>query len=309
MSPIPKGTIRCIVRAGEERKIVHRSVFPLQTREDVVSGLHGMGVFRVDYLDAKWLLGFEMLSVDVDLERVTAPPEPPKVIETLRTVDAAQEPSIRAGTNFANEVYDAEVEALFKRVHDTRVSLDLYDNAVLNYTKQKHGFCERKVTTEEIVNAAELVLEHVKSFPELYLHRPDSQQPVTSAQDSVAKLAHLREYLQKRVLLIIGGVPVPKRIDWMETMLDVRPEWPETSPDGNHHLVASIERRIREGKIGAIIIANDLIRHGTFYSIRDAAAAHKVPVAYAAKCGTGQLNLAFDHLDVVLAKRNGHAAG
>lgn len=313
MTPIPKGTVRCVVRLGQERKEILRSNTPEQTRDEVVNGLHGMGVFRLDYIGPKWMLGFEVLTVDVDIERVTAPPEaPPEAPKDASNDPQKEQPAVDT------IAADPQPESLSANLTDEIVAIhsrvDFITKAVGTYTyvatqamKQKFGVkaTATYVSRDELVQAAEHLRDLVMALPELYLWKPPASCESEELDcESTTSYEKLRERLRSQSLVIVGGVPIPQRLDEVEKILGARPEWPETSQDSNSHVVDSIERRMREGKIAAVIIAHDLIRHRTFYAMRDAAAKYGVPIAYASKAGIGKLRMALSEIEEMLGKKS-----
>lgn len=286
-----------------------RSENPQQTREDVIQGLHGMGVFRIDYLGQRWMLGFEVLKVDVDIEKVTAPSVAPKAAP-LEADQPPAEPSPEEPSpqeQLPTHVAD-ELSAIDTRVGLIQKSIAAYAHATALATMQKFGFGsnEPHIEAEELMRSAEHLRDLVAALPELYLWKP--QEPAGDEDASGCQNASescyekLRESLRGRSLVIVGGVPIKQRLDELENILGIRPEWPETTQDGNMRVAESLFRRMREGKIGAIIIADSLIRHNTFYMIRDSAASYGVPLAYAAKAGIGKLKMALEKLEEQLTK-------
>lgn len=349
-SPIPAKiaaiATSCVVRIGYERKEVFRSADVAETRADVVSGLHGMGEFRIDYMNDHWIIHQEFLSVDVDIERVTAPPaEPPaeSPVEPHATESHTAEPRIAEPHDAQpDESHTAcapsclisptaddpmgyrsptfslppeklallmdEISAIDTRINDVKQALELYRESAVIVVEKKFG-----VGRDRPSNAPkacfEMLQECVAAFPEMYAYLPPTGIPPSDIADEPASAQQqayprLREHLRSRSLVIVGGLPIPQRMDWVENALGVRPEWLETTPNGHaSSLVMAVDHRMRDDKIGAIIIAHDLIRHNTFYQLRNSAATRRVPLAFASKCGNGQLSVALGQLERILRQR------
>lgn len=336
-SPIPSKAVRCVVRLGSERKELLRSASVAETRSDVVSGLHGMGDFRIDYMDERWIIAQEFLTVTVDIERVTAPPKtPPTVCEEITSSDTPQTDALlnkcsavlseRCLTLASSLPPDKlallmdEISAIDMRVYDVKQALELYRDAAVTGVEKKFGIGKDRPSNAPKA-CFEMLQECVAAFPELYAYAPpsfDSQHPDdsnasnASVDPSAQQRAYprLREHLRTRTLVIVGGMPIPQRMDWVENALGVRPVWMETTPNGNPaSVVTSVDHGMRDDKIGAVIIANGLIRHNTFYQLRNSAATRKVPLAYASKCGNGQLFIALGQLERILRQRANESMG
>lgn len=321
--PIPSKATRCVVRFGSERKELFRSTNVMETRADVAAGLHGMGEFRIDYMDDRWIIYQEFLTVDVDIERVTAPPDPPAgvtVDTTPPNVLPAEKPEGEQieYSSVTQRTYDApafslspeklallleEISAIDTRIHDVKQALELYREAAVIVAEKKFGVGKDRPSNAPKA-CVEMLQECVAAFPEMYAYRPPSDVSKELELSQQQAYPRLREHLRTRSLIIVGGLPVQQRMDWVENALGVRPEWLETTPNGNaSSLVTSVDHRMRDDKIGAIIIAQDLIRHNTFYQLRNSAAIRHVPLAFASKCGNGQLSIALGQLERILRQR------
>lgn len=79
-------------------------------------------------------------------------------------------------------------------------------------------------------------------------------------------------------------------------MLDFEVEWIETSPSSTGS-TSALERRVREGRVAAVVILEGLIGHKHYEPVVAAARQAGIPVAYGGRAGTASLRSAFEEID------------
>jgi hypothetical protein len=101
------------------------------------------------------------------------------------------------------------------------------------------------------------------------------------------------------VVVIIGGVVKPEKLDRLREHLGFEVEWIETTMNGTGS-TAALERRIRDRHVAAVIVLDGLISHKHSQQIVDAARQTDVPLAYGGTAGIGKLKEAFEQLEACL---------
>ncbi len=97
-------------------------------------------------------------------------------------------------------------------------------------------------------------------------------------------------------LLLAGGMLVPEKITSIKERFGLDVEWhviDHDSPRGEN----TLERRVRGGKVGAIVLLEGVMRHTTWKSVVDACDSAGVPYAMGDKAGTASLEAAFNELE------------
>jgi hypothetical protein len=142
--------------------------------------------------------------------------------------------------------------------------------------------------------------------------RPSQKEPVTALGAALAKAklvedkkapaaAHswpklpLLRALEGPILLA-GGMLVPEKIVSIKERFGFDVEWhviDHDSPRGEN----TLEKRVRAGKVGAVILLEGVMRHSTWKSIVDACDNASVAYAMGDKAGTASLEAAFNDLE------------
>lgn len=110
------------------------------------------------------------------------------------------------------------------------------------------------------------------------------------------ELPRLSERAADAAVVLFGGVRKPEKLDMLRSRLDFEVEWIETSANGTGS-TSSLERRVREGHVAAVVILEGLIGHKHYEPVVAAARQAGVPVAYGGRAGTGSLRSAFEEID------------
>lgn len=103
-------------------------------------------------------------------------------------------------------------------------------------------------------------------------------------------------------LVLLGGVVKQDKLDRLKKHLGGEVEWIATD-HGNPQGIAALERRVREGRVGAVVVLEELIGHRHFAPIADAARHAGVPLAYGAKAGKASLARALAEVEAMLTPK------
>lgn len=109
-------------------------------------------------------------------------------------------------------------------------------------------------------------------------------------------LPRLTERAADRAVVMLGGVRKPEKLDKLHQRIDFEVEWIETSA-GSTGSTSTLERRIREGNVAAVVILEGLIGHKHYEPVVAAARQAGTPVAYGGRAGTASLRSAFEEIN------------
>jgi hypothetical protein len=90
---------------------------------------------------------------------------------------------------------------------------------------------------------------------------------------------------------VFGGVRKATKSSWLGERVDFEVEWIDTSPSSTSSTTV-LERRIRDGRIAALVVLDGLVGHKHVEPLIAAARQTSVPVAYAGRGGTASLEQA-----------------
>ncbi len=105
----------------------------------------------------------------------------------------------------------------------------------------------------------------------------------------------------ERPLVLLGGVVKQEKLERLKKHLGAEVEWIATD-NGNPQGIASLERRVREGRVGAVVVLEELIGHRHFSPVVDAARQVMMPIAYGAKAGKASIVRALQDIESMLGK-------
>jgi len=127
---------------------------------------------------------------------------------------------------------------------------------------------------------------------------------VTPEEDEGAAWPELPKLLAlcaERPLVLLGGVVKQEKLERLKKHLGAEVEWIATD-NGNPQGIASLERRVREGRVGAVVVLEELIGHRHFSPVVDAARQVMMPIAYGAKAGKASIVRALQDIEAMLGK-------
>lgn len=142
-------------------------------------------------------------------------------------------------------------------------------------------------------------LTHKLQFPEAVVQQVAEKPPSRPTQDDELEddpetpgdYPKLREAATKRPVVLMGGIPKQSKLQKVAQRLGFEPEWIETQNAVRG--VQSLEKRILDQNISAVVILEGLIGHPQFKPIITATRQTGTPVAYGDTAGTGALRRAF----------------
>ena len=115
------------------------------------------------------------------------------------------------------------------------------------------------------------------------------------------ELPRLLALCAERPLVLLGGVVKQEKLDRLKKHLGAEVEWIATD-NGNPQGIASLERRVREGRVGAVVVLEELIGHRHFSPVVDAARQVVMPIAYGAKAGKASIVRALQDIEGMLGR-------
>ncbi len=182
-----------------------------------------------------------------------------------------------------------------------------------------HELARPKVPVDP-ARAAERLLAAVQSLPELALAPTKSVAPAPeqspalpraprstgTVSDSAAAsvndgLPHLTTATSRGPLVIVGGAPHKERLSHLPAELLQHIEWVDTTRQGTH-AIGNLERRIREGRLAALVLLELLVQHRHSDPLISAARSVGLPHGYGGKGGKGALGEALASIERALSR-------
>lgn len=121
-----------------------------------------------------------------------------------------------------------------------------------------------------------------------------------TAAGAGGSLSALVERCKGRKLVIIGALAGRQKSGLFPEVLAERIEWVDTERDGVH-AIGNLPQRIRQERVGAVVILDRAVQHKHTEPIVAAARDSGTPVAFAGKGGRASLLRAVEQLDARLA--------
>jgi hypothetical protein len=118
---------------------------------------------------------------------------------------------------------------------------------------------------------------------------------VTAVPDGAA-LAALTAHCLGRKLVVIGALAGRRKEGVLPPPLEERTEWVDTERDGVH-AIGNLPQRIRQNRVGAVVILDRAVQHKHTEPIVAAARDTNTPIAFAGKGGNASLLRAVEQLD------------
>jgi hypothetical protein len=176
----------------------------------------------------------------------------------------------------------------------------------------QHALSRPKLEPLSPRQAAERLYRLVVALPELeHLARTESHEsaatpPAAQASTSTQlepcaavetqQLPALQAHCADRRLVVIGALAGRRKTGAFPQALEARTEWVDTERDGVH-AIGNLPQRIRQGRVGAIVILDKLVQHKHTDPVIAAARESHTPVAFAGKGGRASLLRALTELD------------
>jgi hypothetical protein len=127
-------------------------------------------------------------------------------------------------------------------------------------------------------------------------------QQLSNLQVEQSPWPHLFGVMAKAPLVIVGGPPHLERLNALPQGSLGHVEWIDTTRQGTH-AIGNLERRIRDQRIGAIVILEGLVQHRHTDPLISAARIADLPHCFAGKGGRAALLQALKELESRLAQR------
>jgi hypothetical protein len=120
----------------------------------------------------------------------------------------------------------------------------------------------------------------------------------------VPPLPLLARACERGPVVLIGGIVKHDKVQVVQERFQIPVEWIPTRRSTNT-AIASMEKRVREGRIAAVVVLHGLMAHKHFDPLVAAARQINLPFAYADKAGLGSIARAFEEIERSLARREG----
>lgn len=211
-------------------------------------------------------------------------------------------------------------------VDAVRQALDVYalavEHALTSQFAQAHSLRQPSAPAVDAATSAQRLLAAVQALPELVREpspppkvegahpapvvstpasKPsDASPPITS--QGLALGALLAAAARAPIVVVGGGklgglralpAPLPSLVEWVET-----------SRQGTH-AIGNLERRIRDGRLSALVLVEGALGHKHTDPLLGAARRVGLPFAFAGRGGQRALERAFHELELSLRKRDG----
>jgi hypothetical protein len=131
-------------------------------------------------------------------------------------------------------------------------------------------------------------------------------EPDEGDADERVDLPHLQQTTRERPLVLVGGISKQEKLERLQSRYGIQVEWVETQRAGTH-AIATLEQRVRDGRIAALVVLDGLLGHKHFEPIVDAARRAGTPLAYGNKGGKASIAGALTEIEAQLAPTVGSA--
>lgn len=117
------------------------------------------------------------------------------------------------------------------------------------------------------------------------------------SDDAPLDLPRLAALAKGRQVVVVGGVARPEKLARVRKITAIAVEWLGLDAGRSAAAVTALAKRIRDGRLGALVLLNGLMDHKQSEPLMSAAREVGLPVAYADKAGRGALARAFLELE------------
>ncbi|MBL8604252.1 MAG: hypothetical protein JNK72_20155 [Myxococcales bacterium] len=108
--------------------------------------------------------------------------------------------------------------------------------------------------------------------------------------------------LRRLPVVLLGGLVKHDKVDRLQRQLGDGIEWEATEGNATR-VIQSLERRLRDGRVGAVIVLDELIGHRHFEPVVEAARATATPLTYGGKAGKASISAALQEIETMLSQR------
>jgi hypothetical protein len=121
-------------------------------------------------------------------------------------------------------------------------------------------------------------------------------------EEEPLELQHLRARAASGAVVMVGGVVKNDKLDRVRRRTEIDVEWIGLDAGKSDKAVSALAKRVREGRLAALVVLNGLMNHKDYEPLIAAAREVDLPVAYADKAGKGALVRAFVELEKRLSE-------
>ena len=118
----------------------------------------------------------------------------------------------------------------------------------------------------------------------------------------VERFASLDVLARDRPVVLVGGIKKNEVIDQLRRRHGLEVEW-VAAQGANARATEHFEERVRNGRVGAVVLLEGLFSHAQVNGIVDQCKARDVPFVYGGRAGTESLRSALEQLDRIVAER------
>lgn len=132
--------------------------------------------------------------------------------------------------------------------------------------------------------------------PDKRPRRPNAEVDITIPNSEGQRWPNLLKTIAKAPLVIVGGQPHLERLSMLPTTSIQQVEWIDTTRQGTH-AIGNLERRIRDHRIGGILILEGLVQHRHTDPLISAARGVDLAHSFGGKGGRAALLQSLDELE------------
>ena len=158
---------------------------------------------------------------------------------------------------------------------------------------------------ERALDAARKLAKVVAALPELAsaaLAPPASKPSAEREREAAPEVTPQKARPSGGKLVIIGALSGREKSGSLPLELDADVEWIDTERDGVH-AVGNLPQRIRQGRVGGVVILDRIVSHKHTEPVVAAAREARVPVAFAGQGGKAQMARALAQIEEMRRER------
>lgn len=218
--------------------------------------------------------------------------------------------NVRAALHARRSELSARAEAITRalQVYVTAAEADIARGFAA-----EHGLKQPRPAGPQAREAAHALLQLVEALPELQQQQrvteppePTSQPPATLPPEAVptelGPWPLLGAAVSRAPLVVVGGVSKREHLVDVPESLRSGLEWIDTTRQGTH-AIGNLQRRIRDGRLTALVVLEQVISHRHSDPLLSAARQVGLPCVYAGKGGKGAILRALSEVEAVLRKQ------
>jgi hypothetical protein len=210
--------------------------------------------------------------------------------------------SVRAALNAKRSEAASRVAALDAALRGYERALEL---EIAETFAAEHGL-KAPARGERALDAARKLAKAVAALPELANAKvvASTQSPSTksAAPEAEPEVTAVKARPAGGKLVIIGALSGREKSGSLPLELDAEVEWIDTERDGVH-AVGNLPQRIRQGRVGGVVILDRIVSHKHTEPVVAAAREARVPVAFAGQGGKAQMARALAQIEEMRRER------